>query len=447
MTVVSRPAPPATERPSLSAMQGRSPSVEPDEALAKVLHGLSALPAHEVSVVDALDGVLAETAVAEVPLPGFDNSAMDGYAVRAADADGGRRLRVVGDVRAGERARVRVGRGEACRVMTGAPVPEGADTVVPFEVTRTPDSGDACATFLTQLPPAWVEVTGQVTPGRHVRRAGEDVPVGQVLALPGTVVRPAEIALLSAVGRRTVLVTRPPVVAVLSTGDELGRPGEPLGPGEVHDVNGPALAALVRRAGGIPVLGALVPDSPSALLHRLEALVGSVDLVLTSGGASGGVADVVAGLGESVHAVESLTVRMRPGKPLVVGRLAVPGDPVARHVPFVGLPGNPVAAMVAFEVFAAPAIGRLRGLRDDGVHIVEAVSSDELRSTPGRVCFARVRVTRDGGGQLVATPTGGGCGHGTGSLLGTNGLAIVPGDGAGVLSGDLVRVRMTGWSA
>jgi molybdenum cofactor synthesis domain-containing protein len=422
----------------------------PEEALARVLRGLGPLPAHEVPLCDALDGVLAEEVVAGVPLPGFDNAAMDGYAVRAADADGGRRLRVVGDVRAGEVAFVHVGRGEACRVMTGAPVPEGADTVVPFEVTRTPESGDACARALTELPPAWVEVTGPVTRGRHVRRTGEDVPTGQVLALPGTVVRPSEIALFSAVGRHTVRVTRPPVVAVLSTGDELARPGEPLEPGTVHDVNGPALAALVRRAGGIPVLGGLVRDRSLALVDRLEALAGSVDLVVTSGGASGGVADVVAGLAGSRHAVDTLSVRMRPGKPLVLGRIRVPGGSggsVERSVPLVGLPGNPVAAMVAFEVFVAPAIARLRGLQHDGVHVVEALAADELRSTPGRVCFARVRVTRDGGGQLVAASTGGGCGHGTGSLLGTNGLAMVPDDGVAVLPGDLVRVRMTGWSA
>lgn len=437
---------PAAERSSRTPIGGESPSIEVDEALARVLHGLTALPSHEVPLPDALDNVLAETVTAGVPLPGFDNSAMDGYAVRAADADGGRRLRVVGDVRAGQRAVVPVGPGEACRVMTGAPVPEGADTVVPYEITRTPDSGGACATRLTQLPPAWVEVTGVVRPGRHVRRVGEDVPEGQVLGRSGTVVGPAEIALFAAVGRSAVRVTRRPVVAILSTGDELARPGEPLQPGEVHDVNGPALAAMVRRVGGVPTLGCRVADRPSVLLDRLESLAGMVDLVLISGGASNGVADVVSTLQGSGHVLEPLAVRMRPGKPLVVGRLAIPGRSAGRQLPLIGLPGNPIAAMVAFEVFAAPAIACLRGLPTDGAQLMEVTSVDELHSSPDRVSFARVCIERDMDGRLVATTTGAGFGHGTGSLLGATGLAVIPSGRGAVLPGEVVTVRVTGWS-
>ncbi|QIM21785.1 hypothetical protein G7075_12700 [Phycicoccus sp. HDW14] len=188
-----------------------------------------------------------------------------------------------------------------------------------------------------------------------------------------------------------------------------------------------------------------MPDRPDALVERLEQLAGSVDLVLTSGGASAGAADVVGRLTETRHRVESLAVRMRPGKPLVVGRVSA--GPGGREVPLIGLPGNPVAAMVAFEVFAGPAIARLRGLRHDGVRVVQARSLDELRATPGRVCFARVRVERDDDGRLVARSTGGGCGHGVRSLVGANGLAVLPADGSDVRPGDLVPVRMTGWSA
>jgi molybdenum cofactor synthesis domain-containing protein len=434
----------AVARPTPGLATGPPPATEVtvDEALVRVLHDLEPLPGREVLVGRALDAVLAETVRAESPLPAFDNSAMDGYAVRAADAASGRRLRVVGDVRAGQPAPFRVGGGEACRVMTGAPVPPGADAVVPFEHTRSSDSGGRRCTRLAELPPTWIEVDDSVEVGRHVRRVGEDVATGQVLAHAGSVVGPGEIALLSAVGRAHVRIVRPPVVAVLSTGDELSPPGEQLAPARVHDANGPALASLVRRAGGIPVEGALVRDRPEALLQRLESLAGSVDLVVTSGGASGGASDVVGGLVGSRHDVEALSVSMRPGKPLVVGRLAVGG----RRVPLLGLPGNPVAAMVAFEVFAGPAIARLRGLCHDGVRLVEARSADALRATPGRVSFTRVRVERGEDAQLVARATGGGCGHGVRSLLGANALAVLPVDRGDVRPGDRVSVRLTTWS-
>lgn len=429
--------------PGLAAAPAHRVGISPDEALAHILGRIDPLPGHDVPVWSALDGVLVDTVRSDTPLPVFDNSAMDGYAVRSVDVGDGRRLRVVGDVRAGRPTMLRVGPGEACRVMTGAPLPRGADTVVPYELTRTSDPAGERAIRLTELPPAWIEVDEPVAEGRHVRRIGEDVKAGQVLATAGTVVGPGEIALFSAVGHATVRVSRPPVVAVLSTGDELSPAGDPLAPARVHDANGPALCALVRRAGGIPVEGALVPDRPDALLERLESLAGSVDLVITSGGASAGAADIVAQLAESRHEVEALLVAMKPGKPLVVGRVDAPEG---RRVPLIGLPGNPVAAMVAFEVFAGPAIARLRGLRHDGVRVVEALAADELRATPGRMSFTRVRIERDDDGQLVASATGDGCGHGVRSLIGANALAVLPPDQGDVLPGDRVTVRLTKWS-
>lgn len=417
-----------------------------DDARRLVLQQAAPLRAVEVPLAEGLDHVAARRVRARLPLPPFTNSAMDGYAIRAEDLRPGARLSVVEDVTAGHRALRVVGPGQATRIMTGAALPEGADTVVPFELTRTPASGASRAAELEDAAPPWVVLDDVVRPGAHVRQAGEDIPLGTELIREGSHVGPGEIALLAAVGCRSLSVHRRPVVAVISTGDELAGPGG-RGPTQVHDANGPALAALVVRAGAELHSVTGVRDDPAALLRELSRLSGTVDLVLASGGASGGAADIVARLARSHHDVQGLSVRMRPGRPLVVGTLGGSSGPGGRPVVFLGLPGNPVAAMVAFELFARPAIARMRGLDEAAaLAVVTAVAGAELAGAPDRVSLVRVTTARDDEGRVVATPTPGARSHGLRSAMGATALAEVP-PGQDVRRGDPVRVHHTGWSA
>ncbi|HMM94992.1 gephyrin-like molybdotransferase Glp [Phycicoccus sp.] len=416
----------------------------PEAALDRVLSRLTPLSPVDLPIDEALDHVLAEALDAATPVPLFDNAAMDGYALRAADVHPGRRLRVVGEVRAGQVAQDPVGEGRAVRVMTGAPIPPGADAVVPWERTRTPASGDRPVDHLADELPAWVVVDGDVDPGRHVRRAGEDLEPGDPVAAAGVLVGPAEVALACAGGHHTLRVVPTPVVAVLSTGDEVAGRGERLAGPRVPDVDGPALAALARRHGATVLRVGPVPDEPDALAAALDELAGRADLVVTSGGASGGAADLVARLGRSGHPVEALSLAMKPGKPLCLGWLDIAPGPGGGRVPFIGLPGNPVAAMVAFEVFAGPVIARLRGLGGSS-RVLEAVATEPLPGAEGKVSYVRVRLERRPDGTLAAGPTGGDRPHGPRSLVATDGLAVVDSAG-GVAAGEPVLVRVTGWS-
>ncbi|WP_404352967.1 molybdopterin molybdotransferase MoeA [Phycicoccus jejuensis] len=419
-------------------------ALDPEVALARLLGRLHPLRPEEVPLGDALDRVLARPLRASIPVPRFDCSAMDGYAVRAADVTVGARLNVLAEVRAGQPAAVPVTPGATVRVMTGAPLPPGADAVVPWELTGTPETGGSPVGELHDDVPAWVEVHDAPRPRQHVRRSGEDLDADDLLAAAGDVVGPAEIALAAATGRDTLWVTRAPVVAVLSTGDEVVAPGSHLRGARVPDVNGPVLEALVRRAGGVPLRLPLVADDPEALQQALDALSGRVDLVLTSGGASGGAADLVARLDGGRHPVEAVSLRMKPGKPAVLGVLDLEPGPGGGPVGFVGLPGNPVAAMVAFEMLAVPAIALL-GERSGVAHEVEATAAERLPGADGRVSLVRVRLERIDDGRWQATPTGGERAHGVRSLVGANGLAVVRNVG-GVAVGESVTVRRTNWS-
>ena len=378
------------------------------EHRAAVLDLVRPLPATTVPVGSALGLVLAEDVVARVDLPGFDNSAMDGYAVRAAELagaspDGPVVLPVAGDVAAGDTTRHVLRPSTVLRIMTGAPMPEGADAVVPVELT---DGGSARVALL-DAPAA----------GRSVRRRGEDVRAGDRVLPAGTLLGPGHLALAAAGNVAEVVVHPRPRVAVVSTGDELVTPGSVLEHGQIVDSNHVMLCALVTAAGAEVAGSAHLRDDAASMRALLDDLPGAPDLVLTTGGVSMGVYDTVKEVLTADGGVEFVRVAMRPGMPQgcgVVGR---------SRTPAVTLPGNPVSSFVSFHVFVLPALRRLAGLDPDDDGSFEAVADAGWASAPGKVELTRV-VEADGG----VRPSGGQGSHVLGALAGATALAVVPAD-------------------
>lgn len=371
-----------------------------DEALALVLHHVRPLPDEDVAVADASGRVLAADAVARVDLPPFASSAMDGYAVRAADTPGS--LVVAGQSAAGHPAGITLAAGQAIAISTGAVVPDGADAVVPVERTR--GAGDA------------VEVE-QVGAGENVRPRGGDVAAGVTVVPAGAICGPAQVGALAAVGLSSVRCARRPLVAVLATGSELRRPGEPLGPGEIYDSNTVMLAAQLRRAGAdVEVHGVVADDADAtrtALARGLEA-----DVLLTSGGVSVGEHDLVRGLLAELGVVEVFwRVAVKPGKPVAFS---------TRDATLVfGLPGNPVSSFVGFELFVHPALLALQGVRDPRPAFFPARLGVALRRNEGRDELVRARI-EDG----VVEPLAGQESHMIARAAHANALVLVPrGDG------------------
>ncbi len=377
-----------------------------EEHRAAVLRLVGPLPPRCLPVGRALGLVLAEDVVAAVDLPGADNSAMDGYAVRAADLAGAASqapvvLPVDGDIAAGDTRRHVLRRGHAMRIMTGAPLPAGADAVVPVELT------DGGATR--------VEVRVSPEPGRHLRRRGEDVVAGDLLLRAGTRLGPGHLALAAAANVAEVAVHPRPRVAVVSTGDELVPPGAVLEHGQVVDSNHVMLCALVEAAGGEVAGAAHVRDDPVALRRLLDDLPGAPDLLLTSGGVSMGAYDTVKEVLTADGGVEFVQVAMRPGMPQGCGVVGTTGTAL------VTLPGNPVSSFVSFHVFVLPALRRLAGLDADADGSFEAVAAAGWSTAPGKV--EATRVVEDRG---RVRPSGGQGSHVLGALAGATALAIVP---------------------
>ena len=390
----------------------------------RVLAGVVPLSPLDVNLLDARGCVLAEDVTAPWPLPPFDNSAMDGYAVRSDDvraASDGKpvTLRVIDDVPAGYRASVEVREGTAIRIMTGAPMPEGADAVVPIEQT---DGG---------MPE--VRIMRDANPGSHVRRRGEDVSLGDVVATSGTVLGPREIALLAAVGRGRVAVHPQPRVVVLSTGNELVEPGTPLQPGLITDSNGVTIAAAVQEAGAIAYRVGPVPDDASLLLSTLEDQLVRADLIVTTGGVSAGAYDTVKAVLSRLGTVEFTKVAMQPGMPQGHGTLGPEATPIFT------LPGNPVSAYVSFEVFVRPVLRRMLGHASIYRPVVRAVLAEPLYSSPGKRQFARGRLSVEDG-RYVVRPAGGQGSHMLGAMATANCLVVVPEDVTDVPVGTALAV-------
>jgi molybdopterin molybdotransferase len=378
-----------------------------EAARAAVLAAVRPLAAERVDLAAALGRVLAEDVTAAGDVPPFDNSAMDGYLVAAGPA--GRQLAVVGESRAGAPAQAPPGRDEAIRISTGALVPPGGEAVVPVEQAAERDGR--------------VTLTADVAPGQHIRRAGEDVARGTTVLRRGTVLDAAALGVAATVGRATVRCARRPRVAIVVTGDELAPPGQALRPGQIHETNGLTLGALAAQAGADVALRERVRDAPEATRTALARALGSADVVLASGGVSVGAHDHVKdALGALGVERRFWGVALRPGKPTWFG---------TRDDALVfGLPGNPVSAMVTFLLFVRPALAALQGA-DPAPPRVRAHLSEAVRRLPGRDEAVRVRLAGSASGR-VATPTGPQGSHQLTSMLGADGLALVPA-GEGVL--------------
>ena len=389
-----------------------------------ILAAVTATKPVRLPLPECLGLVLCEDVTSLVDLPGFDNSAMDGYAVRAADVVAADphvpgsvvRLPVVGEVAAGAVATRAVGPGEAVRIMTGAMMPDGADAIVKVEDT---DGGTET-----------VEVRAGVPAGTSVRPAGEDVKQGQVVLTAGTVVDARRVALLAATGHGDALVRPRPRVAVVSTGAELVPPGEPLRPGQIHESNSYMLEAAVVASGAVAVRQATVDDDVAAVLSAVAALADDVDAIVTSGGVSMGAYDVVK---ESLrdHGVEFVQVAMQPGKPQGFGLV---GD---RKVPLFALPGNPVSSYVSFEVFVRPALRRMMGRSPESRATMTARLEHALSSPPGRAQVARAVASPTEQGWR-ADPVWGQASHFVADLARANAFVFIPADVTHVEVGDTV---------
>ncbi len=404
-----------------------------EEALEKVLSCVSVLDGEEKPILHCLGQVLNEDVYSSIDIPPRDNSAMDGYAVRAEDVVGATPsspvfLDVIGEVKAGDIPKEEVGALSALRIMTGAPIPRGADSVVQFE-----DTDEA---LRRERPPFQIGILHQVTKGQNVRRAGEDIARGQLVLKRGAVLRPAEIGVIASLGKETTWVIRRPVVAIIATGDELAALGQPLPEGKIYNSNSFSVAAQVLRYGGIPQVLGIARDRVKDIKDKIKEAL-SADLLLTSGGVSMGnydlVKDVLAKQGE----VSFWTVRMKPGKPLAFGMI--------KGVPHLGLPGNPVSSMITFELFARPAILKMMGKKNLSKPTIEATLEGHIKNTDGRRIFARAIVSREGDRYLarIAGPQGSGI---LTSMSRANGLVIVPEDVEAVEEGETVEVLMLDWS-
>jgi molybdopterin molybdotransferase len=398
-----------------------------DDARRHVLgHVARALPPETVTVAEAVGRVLVERIVAPEPVPPFDNSAMDGFAVRAGDCADPAGLKVTGRTLAGEAPAGIVGSGEAVRIMTGAPVPPGADTIVPIEHVELHDDGNR------------ITLTESVSPGQHVRRTGDDLAVGAVVVEAGTALTPAHLGLLATVGVEKVSVVRRPRVGVVSTGDELVEGGGPLLVGQIRDSNRPALLALVAEAGAEAVDLGHAPDDPEAITAAFLRGVTSCDAVLSSGGVSMGDVDLVREVLDLMGEMRWMQVAIRPAKPFAFG--------LVDGVPVFGLPGNPVSSLVSFELFARPAIRRLAGHPDHRLDrpCPTAIAVDGLPRKPdGKIHFVRVVVRVGAEGRLEARSAGAQGSHQMSGMAAANGLAIVP-DSLGIPTGGRVGVLLTG---
>ncbi|MCB9418313.1 MAG: molybdopterin molybdotransferase MoeA [Ardenticatenaceae bacterium] len=407
----------------------------PDDARELLLSRLTAVLSSEtIATEDALERVTAAPVYAPHALPAFRRSTMDGYAVRAADTYGASGslpafLQVIGEVPMGQAANVELKTGDAAIVHTGGMIPETADAVVQVEHTQIVGAA------LHARPPFEIEVMKAVAVGQNVLQVGEDVAEQAEILPAGHILRPQDLGGLLALGITEVSVTRRPRVAILATGDEVVAPDKWAGPGQIRDINSYTTAGLVRQAGGVPVLGGIVPDNFNALQAAAQKALAEADMLVMSAGSSVSVRDmtveVIEGLGEPgvlLHGVAT-----RPGKPTIVG--------VVGQKPVIGLPGNPVSAMVQFDMFGTPAIYRLQGVQTPPRRgLVWATLGKNIASESGREDYIPAKLA-EGVGGLTAVPV-----FGKSNLIYTlvnaDGLIKVPLNKAGLLAGEQVEVRL-----
>ncbi|HEY8836661.1 MAG TPA: gephyrin-like molybdotransferase Glp [Dehalococcoidia bacterium] len=412
-----------------------------EDALERVLSYCKQLEPEEKPVLDALGQVLAEDIVASFNIPPLDNTAMDGYAVIAADTEGASdkspvRLKVVGELAAGYVYDGLVEPATAVRIMTGAPMPAGADSIVPFEET---DESGMIAPQKTGHLDGSVAVFKAARPGNNIRYSGEDVREGETVLTRGTLLRPAHIGVLASLGRARVAVIRRPVVAILSTGDEILEPGEPRRPGTIYDSNAYSIASQVKRFGGVPRLLGVARDTIEDITSKVRSGL-DADLLITSAGVSRGDFDVVKEVLRREGNIDFHLVNMRPGKPLAFGTFPHGG----RQVPHIGLPGNPVSSMLVFELFGRPALFKMLGRSITSRPTIIATARDRLRMADDRRFYARCVVSCEDGVWIASLAGSQSSGVLT-AMARANGLAIVPEGSPDVKPGEQVTVMMLDW--
>jgi molybdopterin molybdotransferase len=398
-----------------------------DEAQRFVLELCSPLPPRQIPLDDALGCVISTPVVATEPVPSFANSSMDGYAVRAGDTKGAPvLLEVIGSIMAGHPLNLVVGPGQSARIMTGAPIPQGADAVCMIEEVEAGADGDT------------VSIRREVAPGDFIRQPGRDVAIGDVIATAGTVLSPAHLGVLANQGAARVLAHPRPRVGVLSTGDELFSGKGALPPGQIRDANRHTLLALARREGWDCVDLGIIGDDERALVELLTRAGRTCDAIVTSGGVSVGDLDLVRVVLEKLSAgtMRWMQVAIRPAKPFAFGRLAESGTSVF------GLPGNPVSAIVSFELFVRPALRRLSGHRVVQRPVYAAITDVDLhRRADGKLHLLRAQLSIDSSASWHVRTTGGQESHQLHAMAEANALVLLP-DGDGVPTGDEVNVLL-----
>ena len=408
-----------------------------EAALEKVLSTVHVLSDEENPILDCLGQVLAVDVHATVNVPQHNNSAMDGYALKSSDTHGAtlpqpKMLRVIETVPAGHMPKHTVFPGEAIRIMTGAPIPSGADAVVRFEDTDEAHRQESSSE---------IGILQEMPAGSNIRPAGEDIARGDRALSSGTVIRPSEVGVLASLGQASVKVVRRPKVAILSTGDEVNDITEPLAIGKIYNSNTYSLAALIKSYGGIPVVLGVAHDNEESLLAKINQGL-DCDLLLTSGGINTGDYDIVKTLLAKHGSIRFSAVRMKPGKPLAFGTIeGTNREGISKVVPYFGLPGNPVSCMVTCEVFVRPAILKMLGQKNLFKPTIEATMQDAKIKTNGTRTYARAVVEKKGD-EYFARLTG----HQKSGMLISmslaNGLVVIPESKNEVIAGDKVRVMM-----
>jgi molybdopterin molybdotransferase len=387
-----------------------------NEAQERILSHFQPVTTETLPLAGCSHRVLAQDIAATSDLPPFNNSSMDGFAVRAVDVlnaatESPRSLRVIADIPAGSHPTISLAPGEAARIMTGAPVPDGADAVIPVEDTNF-DNRDAGTPA-----PNEVQIFQSASSGANVRPRGMDLHEGEVVLNKGRILKPQDLGLLAMLGLANVLIYRKPRIALFSSGDELLPVDAPLEEGKIRDSNSYTLAALIEEAGADAIRLGVAKDNPDSVKALLEKAVGlNVDLILSSAGVSVGAFDFVKQVIESNGKMDFWRVNMRPGKPLAFGEY--------RNIRFIGLPGNPVSSFVGFEVFVRPTLQRLRGSLSGGRQTVH-VRCEEQIDSDGRESYLRAQVHEEDG-SFIARLTGHQGSGNLHSLVQANALLIIP---------------------
>ena len=389
-----------------------------EEARKKILENFSILPSEDKLILDSLGQILSENITAKFPIPPLDNSAMDGYAVVSGDTIGATnnqpvKLKVIGSIAAGYVPTKKIESGQSMRIMTGAPIPKGADAVIPFEETdeKIRNNFD------------YIGCNSEVKKGDNIRLSGEDVLEGKQILSSGIVINDAHVGVIASLGKSKIKVIKKPVISIISTGDEILEPGEKIKPGKIYNSNAYSIASMVKSNGGIPNIVGTASDSEESLNMLLDKAYNS-DFIVTSAGVSKGDYDVVKDVLFKRGKIKLWSVRMRPAKPLAFGVLDIKG----KNIPHLGLPGNPVSAMIAFEQFGIPAIKLMMGKKDILKSSFKIIIDDEIINYDHRRVYARVLVFKGEDGKLHANLTGNQSSGVLTSMSKANALAICPED-------------------